>query len=59
MTKRIPTFRSLGLVTPARSRRRAYGLSQTAKPGLTTSDVGLSLVLAYARVMHMAQGLVV
>jgi len=57
MTKRIPTFRSLGLVTPARSRRRAYRRSQTATPGLTTSDVGLSLGLAYARVMHTAPGL--
>ena len=56
MTKRIPTFRSLGLVTPARSRRHAYRLSQTATPGLTTSDVGLSLGLAYARVMHTAPG---
>ena len=52
----IPTFRSLGLVTPARSRRHAYRLSQTATPGLTTSDVGLSLGLAYARVMHTAPG---
>ena len=57
MTKRIPTFRSLGLVTPARSRRCAYRRSQTATPGLTTSDVGLSLGLAYARVMHTAPGL--
>ena len=39
MTKRIPTFRSLGLVTPGRSRRRAYRRSQIATPGLTTSDV--------------------
>ena len=58
MTKRIPTFRSLGLVTPARSRRHAYRLSQTATPGLTTSDVGLSLGLAYARLMHTAPGVV-
>ena len=54
MTKRIPTFRSLELVTPGRSQRHAYGPSQTATPGLTTSDIGLSLGLAYARVMHTA-----
>jgi len=43
-----------GLVTPGLRRRRAYRRTEVTSPRLTTTDVGLTPRLAYARVVHTA-----
>jgi len=45
----FPASRSQGLVTPGLRRRRAYRRAYVASPRLTTTDVGLTPRLAYAR----------
>jgi len=50
----FPACGSPGLVTPDLSRRRAYRRAYVASPRLTTTDVGLTPRLAYARVVHTA-----
>ena len=50
----FPACGSPGLVTPSLSRRRAYRRAYVASPRLTTTDVGLTPRLAYARVVHTA-----
>ena len=52
----FPAYGSPGLVTPGLSRRRAYRRAYVASPRLTTTDVGLTPRLAYARIVHMAPG---
>jgi len=52
----FPACGSPGLVTPGLSRRRAYRRAYVASPRLTTTDVGLTPRLAYARVVHTAPG---
>jgi len=53
----FPACRSPGLVTPGLSRRRAYRRAYVDSPRLTTTDVGRTPRLAYARVVHTAPGL--
>ena len=50
----FPACGSPGLVTPGLSRRRAYRRAYVASPRLTTTDVGLTPRLVYARVVHTA-----
>ena len=50
----FPACSSPGLVTPGLSRRHAYRRAYVASPRLTTTDVGLTPRLAYARVVHTA-----
>ena len=50
----FPACGSQGLVTPGLRRRRAYRRAYIASPRLTTTDVGLTPRLAYARVVHTA-----
>ena len=50
----FPAYGSQGLVSPGLRRRRAYRRAYVASPRLTTTDVGLTPRLAYARVMHTA-----
>ena len=45
----FPASRSQGPVTPGLRRRRAYRRAYVASPRLTTTDVGLTPRLAYAR----------
>jgi len=52
----FPACGSPGLVTPSLSRRRAYRRAYVASPRLTTTDVGLTPRLAYARIVHTAPG---
>ena len=52
----FPACGSPGLVTPGLSLRRAYRRAYVASPRLTTTDVGLTPRLAYARIVHMAPG---
>ena len=53
----FPACGSPGLVTPRLRRRRAYRRAYVASPRLTTTDVGLTPRLAYARVVHTDPGL--
>jgi len=50
----FPACGSPGLVTPGLRQRRAYRRAYVASPRLTTTDVGLTPRLAYARVVHTA-----
>jgi len=50
----FPACGSPELVTPGLSRRRAYRRAYVTSPRLTTTDVGLTPRLAYARVVHTA-----
>jgi len=52
----FPACGSPVLVTPGLRRRRAYRREYVASPRLTTTDVGLTPRLAYARVVHTAPG---
>ena len=52
----FPACGSQGLVTPGLRRRRAYRRAYVASPRVTTTDVGLTRRLAYARVVHTAPG---
>jgi len=52
----FPACGSPGLVMPSLSRRRAYRRAYVASPRLTTTDVGLTPRLAYARIVHTAPG---
>ena len=52
----FPACGSPGLVTPGLRRRRAYRRAYVASPRVTTTDVGLTPRLAYARVVHTAPG---
>jgi len=56
MTKKLPRLLRPRLVTPDLSRRRAYRRAYVASPRVTTTDVGLTLRLAYAHVVHTAPG---
>ena len=48
------TSRRVVVVTPGLRRRRAYRRAYVASPRLTTTNVGLTPRLAYARVVHTA-----
>ena len=50
----FPACGSPGLVTPGLRRRRAYRRAYIASTRLTTTDIGLTPRLAYARVVHTA-----
>jgi len=50
----FPACGSPGLVTPGLRRRCAYRRAYVASPRVTTTDVGLTPRLAYARVVHTA-----
>jgi len=50
----FPACGSPGLVTPGLRRRREYRRAYVASPRVTTTDVGLTPRLAYARVVHTA-----
>jgi len=52
----FPACGSPGVVTPGLRRRRAYRRAYVASSRLTTTDVGLTPRLAYARVVHTALG---
>jgi len=52
----FPACGSPGLVTPGLRRQCAYRRAYVASPRLTTTDVGLTPRLAYARVVHTAPG---